>query len=136
MKTLFLSSLILLTACSTTKPKKEIIEKFNATPDIAFTVTEGILHPESALYSANHKAIFVSNIASGNPTETKRVGYISKISPEGKVIKAKWVANLKAPKGIAIIGNYLYVSDVNELVKIDIKAAKIVKTWAVTGAQF
>jgi hypothetical protein len=32
-----------------------------------FETTDGILHPESAFYSAKHKAIFVSNITNGNP---------------------------------------------------------------------
>lgn len=106
------------------------------TPDIAFEVTDGILHPESALFSKAHKAIFVSNMASGNPLEQNKISYISKLGTNGKVIKSKWVTGLRAPKGLAIVGNYLYVSDINTVVKIDIKKARIVKTYNAPEAKF
>jgi sugar lactone lactonase YvrE len=64
------------------------------------------------------------------------VGYISKLGPDGKVIKSKWVTKLKAPKGMAIVKDHLYVSDVNEIVKIDIQKGKILKTWKVKKAKF
>ncbi len=138
MKLFLLATLILLFSCAgkTMKDQKKTLHTFIAEPQIAFTVTEGISHPESALYSARHEAIFVSNVASGNPTETKRVSYISKISPTGKVIDSKWVTKLKAPKGMAIVGDHLFVSDVNEVVKINIPEAKILRTWKVPGARF
>lgn len=138
MKSLLLIIMILVVGCSHDSKSKKVTktEAFIAEPAIKFTVTEGILHPESVLYSKAHNAIFVSNVASGNPTETKRVGHISKLDPNGKVIKSKWITKLKAPKGMAIVNDHLYVSDVNEIVKIDIKKNKIVKTWKVRNAKF
>lgn len=138
MKAFAFLAIILVASCSQGPKikKSQETESFTADPKISFTVTEGILHPESALYSKKHDSIFVSNVASGNPTETKRVGYISKLAPDGKVIKSKWVTNLKAPKGMAIVKDHLYVSDVNEVVKIDILKGKILKTWKVKNAQF
>ncbi|HXH29175.1 MAG TPA: hypothetical protein VNJ01_00010 [Bacteriovoracaceae bacterium] len=56
-----------------------------------YEITEGIKHPESAIYSEMHGVFFVSNVASGNPLETKEVGYLSKISVDGKTVQAKWV---------------------------------------------
>lgn len=105
-------------------------------PNIAFEISEGILHPESIVYSVQHEAFFVSNVASGNPVETKPVGYLSKISKDGKVINAKWITGLHAPKGIAIVGDNLYVTDVTRVHKISISKSKIMKTFAVKDSKF
>jgi sugar lactone lactonase YvrE len=125
----------LLVGCSSASkqnsPKKDI-----RPPQLVFTISEGISHPESVLFSDKENAIFVSNVASGNPLETKPLGNISKYSRDGKLIAAPWVKGLKAPKGMAIVGNELYVSDVDHVVKIDIKKAKILQTIKVPGAKF
>jgi sugar lactone lactonase YvrE len=105
-------------------------------PNIAFEISEGILHPESIIYSVQHEAFFVSNVASGNPLETKPVGFLSKISKDGKVINAKWVTGFRAPKGIAIVGDDLYVTDVTRVHKVSISKSKIVKTFKVRNAKF
>lgn len=99
-------------------------------------IKESVVHPESVLFSAAHNAIFVSNITSGNPLEKKPVGYIGMYSPEGKTIKSPWIKGLRAPKGMAVFGDYLYVSDVDLILKISIKDSKVVKSVKVTGAKF
>lgn len=126
---------ILINSCSQKKISQSPVPEAKPITTV-FEVTDNILHPESVLYSKTHQVIFVTNIASGNPLETKAVGYISKISIEGKVIKSKWIEGLKAPKGMAIFNDFLYVADVNELVEIDIKKEKIVKKYKVKGATF
>jgi sugar lactone lactonase YvrE len=130
--TLILS--LLLTACSVSK--KSDSQKVTQAPQLIFTITEGIAHPESVLYSPEHKAIFVSNILSGDPVETKPLGHISMYDGTGKLLASPWVKGLKAPKGLAIVGNLLYVSDVNQVVKIDIGKAKILQAITVPGAKF
>ena len=125
----------LLVGCSTA-PKKTVTNEEAQAPQLVWTITEGISHPESVLYSQSHDAIFVSNIASGNPMETKALGNISKYSRDGKLVASPWIKGLKAPKGMAIVGNDLYVSDVNQVVKIHIPTAKILKTMKVPGAKF
>lgn len=127
--------ILLFVGCSNTTKKKPTAE-VPQVPQIVFTITEGVSHPESALFSPEHDAIFVSNVASGNPVETKELGNISKYGRDGKLIAAPWVKGLKAPKGMAIIGNELYVTDVNRVVKIDIKKARIIQKINVPGAKF
>lgn len=125
----------LLIGCSSAS-KKIVVKEEVKGPEPVFTITEGISHPESVLFSEAHDAIFVSNVASGNPVETKELGNISKYTRDGKVIAAPWIKGLKAPKGMAIIGNELYVSDVNRVVKIDIKNGKILQKIKVPGSKF
>ena len=68
--------------------------------------------------------------------ETKALGHISKYTRDGKLVASPWIKGLKAPKGMAIVGNDLYVSDVNQVVKIDITKGIISKTVKVPGAKF
>jgi hypothetical protein len=42
------------------------------------------------------------------------------------VIKLKWAVGLKAPKGITVYRDSLYVADLDEVVKIDISSGKVV----------
>ena len=46
-------------------------------------------------------------------------GYISRLTPEGKVVSARWVTGLNAPKGLRSVENTLWVSDIDEVVAID-----------------
>lgn len=128
--------LVSLVGCSSASKKASEETHQLVTPNIVKEITEGVLHPESIVYSQKHGAYFVSNIASGNPTEAKAVGYIAKYARDGKLIKAKWATGLHAPKGIAIVGNYLYVSDVTRVQKINIANGKIVKTFTVKDSKF
>ncbi|HXH30803.1 MAG TPA: SMP-30/gluconolactonase/LRE family protein [Bacteriovoracaceae bacterium] len=137
MKLLILPLLLSMFSCSgvSQKPTHHSIT-LPAEPKVAFTVTDGILHPESAIYSVKHDAIFVSNIASGNPLEKNKVSYLSRLTADGKIIQSQWVKDLKAPKGLAIVGDHLYVADMDRILKIDINHGKILKETPVPGAKF
>lgn len=91
--------------------------------------------PESVLYNAKEKVLFVAQI-DGKPAEKDGVGAIGKVGLDGKIINANWVSGLHAPKGMAIYKNTLYVSDVTDIVEIDLKSGKIIKKHAVEGAKF
>ena len=52
-------------------------------------------------------------------------GFISIIRLDGKIDTAKWVTGLNAPKGLRIFEDMLWVSCLDELVGIDMKAAKV-----------
>ena len=64
------------------------------------------------------------------------VGFISKVSPDGKMVEAEWVKGLNAPKGLVMSGDKLYVSDVDQLVEIDVNSGKVTNTWTAEGSQF
>ncbi len=80
--------------------------------------------PESVYYDKPSGNLFVSNIG-GSPVEKDGYGFISIISPDGKIKKLKWVTGLNAPKGITVFKNKLYVTDIDRVVEIDIKSGKI-----------
>jgi sugar lactone lactonase YvrE len=90
--------------------------------------------PEGALYDANNKVVYVSNI-DGAPWEKDSKGSIGKVGLDGKIITVDWVSGLQAPKGMALYKNNLYVADFDKVAVIDIKKGAIVQTIAVEGAQ-
>ncbi len=100
-----------------------------------WTLTADFASPESAYYHAGSNAIFVSSI-NGQILEKDGNGYISRLSPDGKMVSAKWVTGLNAPKGIRSLGGTLWVTDIDEVVSIDIATARITARVKVEGSQF
>ncbi|MFB2119755.1 hypothetical protein [Parapedobacter sp. 2B3] len=91
---------------------------------------------ESTLYDPAADIIYVSN---GNTKagDKDNDGFISAINTDGTIRDLKWVeGNLHAPKGMAILGEKLYVTDIDEVKIIDIASATIEKTIPVEGAVF
>ncbi len=112
-----------------------------ASKTIVVAKDAGLQTPECALWDADHDVYFVSNI-NGDPTAVDKNGFISKISPDGKVIELKFIesgkkgAELNAPKGLAIAGNILYVADLNVVRKFDRKSGKPRGKIAIKGSIF
>jgi hypothetical protein len=90
---------------------------------------------ESVRYDQTRNLLFVSCI-NGNPSDKNRTGFISKLRPDGTIESLNWVSGLNAPKGMGIIGNLLYVADIDQLVIIDIPTAIVIEKLNVEGASF
>ena len=97
--------------------------------------SDGFSGPESALYDAKRNLIFVSNV-DGQPNEKDGKGSISILSPSGKMINAAWQSGLNAPKGLAIVGNRLYVADIDTLRVFDVMNGKQVASHMAADAKF
>ncbi len=91
--------------------------------------------PESVLFDATAKVLYVSNIDGKEPWAKDGAGSIAKVGLDGKVIAAEWVKGLEAPKGLGLRDGKLYVADMDRVVVIDIAKAAIVQTIPVEGAQ-
>ncbi|MCW3088832.1 MAG: ATP/GTP-binding protein [Sediminibacterium sp.] len=91
--------------------------------------------PESVLYDAKEKILYVSNI-DGAPAAKDGKGSIGKVGLDGKIIATDWVTGLHAPKGMGLYRNKLYVADLDEVVVIDVEKAKIIQHIPVPGATF
>lgn len=98
--------------------------------------TAGFKTPESVLPVPAEGFAYVSNVA-GQPTDKDGNGFISKISlADGKIIALEWVKGLDGPKGMALSGSKLYVSDIDKLVEIDLQSGKILAKYEAPGAVF
>jgi hypothetical protein len=89
---------------------------------------------ESAIYHKETDSIYVSNIVNfynGND------GYISKVSKDGSENNTTWFTGLGDPKGMAIKGNSLFVTDVNTIVEINLlTATEVARYNAPAGLTF
>lgn len=101
----------------------------------------GFQIPESVFYDEANDRYLVSNI-NGKPLDADNNGYISVVSPEGKVVTEKWIAGgqnkatLNAPKGTAIAGGVLYVADIDTVRMFDAKSGAPKGQLKVPGATF
>ena len=101
----------------------------------------GFKTPESVLYDAENDVMYVSNI-NGKPTDADKNGFISKVSPDGKVLELKWIDGskpataLNAPKGLAIAAKMLWVSDLNQIKLFDLKTGAARGRLGAPGATF
>ena len=107
----------------------------------ALPITEGFSTPESVFYDADSDVYLVTNI-NGEPAGADDNGYITKISPDGKISEAKWIdgakdtVKLDAPKGMAIVGGVLYVADITVVRQFDAKTGEPKGEIKVEGATF
>jgi sugar lactone lactonase YvrE len=115
-------------------PAKPVLE----TP---VAVKEGIKVPESILFDAESDVYLVSNV-NGAPLDADNNGYISKVAPDGKLVELKWIesgkkgATLNAPKGMAVVGDTLYVADISFVRMFDKKSGEPKGKVGIVGATF
>jgi sugar lactone lactonase YvrE len=81
-------------------------------------VVTGFSTPESVLHDSTQDIYFVSNI-NGGPTAKDNNGFISRVRPDGAIENLKFIeggragATLNAPKGLALVGDTLWVADID-----------------------
>ena len=101
----------------------------------------GFLTPESVEYNSHEDVYLVTNI-NGHPLAKDGNGFISKLSPDGKVIELKWLdgakpgTTLHAPKGASIINNLLYVTDINQIQIFSLPDGQQKKSITIAGSTF
>jgi sugar lactone lactonase YvrE len=100
----------------------------------------GFLGPEAALHDQEADVYLVSN-SNGGRGEADGNGFISRVSPDGTVLALKWIdgaagAGLDAPKGMALVGDELFVADLTTLRSFDRKTGQALGKVAIAAAQF
>ena len=102
----------------------------------ATTVTiEGFSSPESTI--VNKSDLYVSNVGKElKPTLKDGDGFISKLDINGKIKELHFIDGLDAPKGMGIVGNTLFVADINTLRGFDLQTKKEVFNVVFEGVNF
>ena len=90
--------------------------------------------PESVLFDAPNNILYVSLI-DGQGGDKDGKGGVAKVGTDGQIIDANWVTGLSAPKGMGILDGNLYVTDLTDLVQVDLATGKIAKKIPVEGAE-
>lgn len=85
-----------------------------------FAAVEGFSTPEAVRYDDEQNVFFVANI-NGNPSAKDNNGFISRVRADGTIDSLRFIAGgrggvtLHAPKGMAIVGDTLWVADIDAL---------------------
>ncbi|MBI5237601.1 MAG: hypothetical protein HY887_04180 [Deltaproteobacteria bacterium] len=87
-------------------------------------VISGFSSPESIVYAPEIKRYLVSNVGEKlEPSLKDSDGFISMLAEDGTIVERRYLPKdgvLHAPKGMAIIGNTLYVADIDMLIGFDL----------------
>src|SRR2546425_8543827 len=104
-------------------------------------VSGGFQTPESIFYEARSDVYLVSNI-NGDPTAADGNGFISRVAPDGRILELKWIdgtragVRLNGPKGMAVAGDTLYVSDITAVRMFDLRTGAPKGAVVILGSTF
>jgi len=139
-KIIFLITLIIiaLTGCksgnkkSSDQNKKVALKQFEIVE--VWRSDTVLMTPESVILDKKRDILYVSNM---NLEARKKDGngFISRLGKDGKILDLHWIDGLSSPKGLAITGDTLYATDVDEIVVMDINKGEIVRKIPVPGAK-
>lgn len=135
-----LSATLLFSQCAPQKTEEVVeeilVEAKTPTLTLLWETEASLTTNESVLFDEASGTIYVSNIGGMDPQAKDGKGSIAIIDKDGKIVNPVWVGGLNSPKGMAISEGKLYVTDIDELVEIDISTAKVSNKWKVEGAIF
>ena len=100
-------------------------------------IVDGFASPKSVVIAGDRR--FVSNMgARPEPTSKDGDGYISELDAQGTLVEQRIFPRegdppLNAPKGMAVIGNRLFVTDIDRIVGYDLTSHKQVFEAVVSG---
>lgn len=123
---------LLLAACQPGEKRESAAS--SGTPTKTATIT-GFQTPESVLWDSTLDVYFVSNI-NGNPTAKDGNGFISVVEPAGTIRDSVFIKGLNAPKGMAVVGDTLWVADIDVIRGYNARTEAPVATVQVPGAVF
>ncbi len=91
--------------------------------------------PECVLVDPATKVLYVACI-NGAPKLENKGSYIAKLGQDGKVIQLKFTEGLNSTKGMGILGDKLYVTEMNQVAEIALATGKIINRYPIDGAKF
>lgn len=135
-----ITSTLLFAQCSPQKTEdttEEVVVEEVKTPTLTkiWETDSTLTTNESVFYDGSTGKIYVSNIE-GDAVEKDGKGSISIIDKEGNIVTQEWVSGLNAPKGMGIANGNLYVTDIDEVVEVNLESGKITNKYPVDGGQF
>jgi hypothetical protein len=125
-------------SCSTSSDKKQtqkVEKKVEYKAEKVWSTDQVFDVPESVCYDSERDVLYVANIV-GKPSEKDGKGFISQMKTNGEIVEVEWVTGLDAPKGMGVLGDKLYVTNIDELVEISITEGKEIARYACEGATF
>lgn len=96
---------------------------------------DGFSLPESVIHdTANDRIVIGNMVAMG--AEAGEDGYLSLVSTDGELVEDQWVTGLQDPRGMAIVGDRLFVADNMGFHIVSLADGSLVETVVMEGAAF
>lgn len=122
-KTLFILSSILILLCGACT-KEYYLEKVWETNAI-------FSKPESVVYDEVRDQVYVSNYNKYPAAIDSADDFISIVDLEGRIVELKWITGLKAPTGITIHADHLFIAERDGISKYSIRAKELVDKYMI-----
>ncbi|NEU70043.1 hypothetical protein GK091_24395 [Spirosoma agri] len=90
---------------------------------------------ESVLFHPSQQVLYVSCI-NGSASRENKNSYIAKVGLDGKVVQLKFVDKLNVTKGMALLGDKLYVTEITQVTEIDLITGNVLNRYPVPNATF
>jgi len=133
-KIILLLAVLSIFSCASKKKKDDSgLKAINSKESLSLLKeTNGLPAPESVVRDAEKNVLYVSCQAGELPGD----GSIAKVSLDGELLDPKFTAGLNNPKGIAIVGDKMYVADLLDLVEIDKETGAILHKYTEDSIRF
>jgi sugar lactone lactonase YvrE len=92
--------------------------------------------PESAVFDAKRNRIYVSNFNTFPRDLDAADDFISILDPDGNILRLKWITGLKAPTGIAIHAEHLFVVERDGIGKYGIESGSLIEKIMIPSPGF
>src|SRR5690606_18029414 len=96
---------------------------------------EGFQTPESVIYDAANDRIIIGNMVAMG-AEAGEDGYLSLVSPSGELLEEQWATGFQDPRGMAIVGDTLFVADNMGFHIVSLADGALTATITLKGAAF
>ncbi len=96
---------------------------------------QGLANPESVALARDGAFLYVSNV-NGEGEAKDGNGFISRVSTDGRMLERQWARGLDGPKGLILLGDTLYATDIDDIVAMDATSGVIRRRIAAPGATF
>lgn len=93
-------------------------------------------HPESVVYDAKRKCLYVSNMDKATPLDNLETDPVSKVSMDGKEVETEWMNGFSSPTGLVLRNDTLYIVEKNGLAIVDVENKKIIQRIPVSSTGF
>lgn len=132
---IWLGAAVALTCACKPGAKNDHSKPANGGAPVKSATVEGFKTPESVKWDSAQDVYFVSNI-NGAPAVKDGNGYISRLSPTGTVTDSVFMKGLDAPKGMALVGDTLWIADIDQVRAFNARTGAPVATVRAPGAIF
>lgn len=122
-----------------TSHQVDVAPAMRAAPPPANATITRLRGPESVLHDAEQDVYFISNL-NGGLQDVDNNGFITRVDAKSLFVTLKWVeggrggVRLDAPKGMGIVGDTLYVSDVTAVRRFDRRTGRSLGEVKLPGA--